>query len=269
MDKVAIISDIHGNITALEAVLKDIKERKVDKIFCLGDCVTKCANPDLVIDMIRENCDVIIKGNCDEIISADRALEKKFWTRMKIGEERAKFLKQLPVMYEFYISGQLVRLLHASPFSLDHIYNPMYKNKNNYYENLEIKQVEDMFSNTEFIGKNENDPIPDIVGYGHLHTPNLYKYKNKTIFNTGSVGNPNEMENNGENEKTNKYSLLASYVILEGYLDSKEIGPISFTNVRVPYDISKEIEYIQKSDMPSKEKNIYTLQTASIKYEKE
>ena len=45
MDKIAIISDIHGNITALNAVLEDIKNRKINKIFCLGDCITKCTHP--------------------------------------------------------------------------------------------------------------------------------------------------------------------------------------------------------------------------------
>ena len=55
MDKIAIISDIHGNITALEAVLEDIKKRNINKIFCLGDNITKCTHPDLVIDKIKEN----------------------------------------------------------------------------------------------------------------------------------------------------------------------------------------------------------------------
>ena len=41
MDKIALISDIHANLTALEAVLKDIKERKITKIFCLGDIVSR------------------------------------------------------------------------------------------------------------------------------------------------------------------------------------------------------------------------------------
>ena len=126
-----------------------------------------------------------------------------------------------------------------------------------------------MFDNTEFIGKSQSDLIPDIVGYGHIHTPNLYKFKNRTIFNTGSVGAPNEMENEGNEHKTNSFSTLASYVILEGDLNSKEIGNISITNVRVLYDIEKEIENLEKSDMPNKEKTIFCLKTASTNFEKE
>ena len=125
MYKIALISDIHANLTALKAVLKDIKERKITKIFCLGDLVSKGVNPDKVIDLIKENCEVVIKGNCDEIFSSERALKKKFWTRMKIGDQRAKYLQELPVIYEFYLSGKLIRLFHASPYSLKHIYNPI------------------------------------------------------------------------------------------------------------------------------------------------
>lgn len=269
MNKIAIISDIHGNKAALEAVLKDIKDRKVDKIFCLGDCVTKCSNPDVVIDLVRKNCDVVLKGNCDDVICSDRSFEKKFWTRMKIGEERADYLKNLPVMYEFYLSGQLVRLFHSSPFSLHHIFNPVYSNKHTKYSELEILNIAEMFENTEFIGKNKDDKVPDIVGYGHLHTPNLFKYKNKTVFNTGSVGIPNEMENDGKEDYTNSFSTLASYIILEGNLDSKEVGSISFSNIRVAYDISKEISDLENSDMPGKEKAIFCLKTAYNKYDKE
>lgn len=115
MDKIAIISDIHANLTAMEAVLKDIKNRNISKIYCLGDIVSKGVNPDSVIDLVRKNCEIILKGNCDEIYSSELAFKKKFWTTMKIGEDRANFLKKLPVMYEFYLSGNLIRLFHASP----------------------------------------------------------------------------------------------------------------------------------------------------------
>ena len=269
MEKIAIISDIHANITALEAVLKDIKQREISHIYCLGDLVIKGANPDKVIDLIRENCEVVLKGNCDEIACSEKAVERKFWTTEKIGTDRIKYLRTLPVMHEFYLSGQLVRVFHASPYSLEHIYNPMYSNTDNRYSNLEINNAIEMFANTEFIGRNENDPIPDIIGYGHIHTPNIYKYQNKTIFNTGSVGAPNEMENDGKENNTNSFSTLASYVILEGNIGSKELGPLAITNVRVPYDIEKEIKSLEESDMPYKERSIFCLRTASTNFEKE
>ncbi|MBO4293653.1 MAG: metallophosphoesterase family protein [Clostridia bacterium] len=269
MEKIAIISDIHSNLTALEAVLEDIKNRGITHIYCLGDLVIKGVNPDKVIDLVKENCEIVLKGNCDEIACSDRGIERKFWTTEKIGKERIEYLKTLPIMHEFYLSGQLVRLFHASPYSLEHIFNPMYSNTDTRYSGLELENAIEMFENTEFIGKTEDDEIPDIVGYGHIHTPNLYKYKNKTLFNTGSVGAPNEMENDGKEHKTNSFSTLASYVILEGNIGSKDLGPISITNVRVPYDIEKEISSLEQTDMPGKERSIFCLRTASTNFEKE
>lgn len=264
MEKIAIISDVHGNKTALETVFKDIKSRNISRIFYLGDSVTKCAHPDIVIDMLKENCEVVLKGNCDESISNENAYNKKFWSRIKIGEDRAKYLANLPIIYEFYLSGYFIRLFHSSPFSLLHIYNPMF-NDNKMFENVkEIKDPMDLFKNTNFIGKDIKDKVPDIIGYGHIHTSNLLKIKNKMIFNPGSVGIPVEMLNDPNlSDKSNRFSTLSSYAILEGNYNSKKLSTISITNVRVPYNLEKEILDIKNSDMPNKEKNILALRTAT------
>ena len=260
MDKIAIISDIHGNITALKTVLKDIHSRNINEIYCLGDSIVKCANPDLVIDTLKENCKVILKGNCDDDVCNPNVPADKYWSRRKIGEERAKFIYNLPVSYEFYMSGYLIRLFHACPFNLTSFFNPLQKLDK---PNNSTISASDMFKNTEFIGKNSNDPIPDIIGYGHLHTPNLFRYKNKTIFNPGSVGMPIEL-NNGENgDENNRFSTLSSYTILEGLLNSKNLSSISITHIRIPYDISKEIGYLENCDMPMKNESIHDLKTAS------
>ena len=262
MDKIAIISDIHGNITALNAVLDDIKNRNIKKIFCLGDSITKCTHPDLVIDKIREVCDIILLGNCDYSICKPLSKDKNFWTRNIIGEERAEFISSLPISFEFYMSGHLIRLFHASPYSLDEIYNPMFSNKNSSYSHLEIDNPEKLFENTAFIGKTNEDPIPDIIGFGHIHTPCLVRYKNKTIFNPGSVGIPVEMHNNIIDDKTNKFSTVASYTIIEGYYKDTKLNTISFNSVRVPYNIEKEVKDLDNSDMPNKDIIIRTLISA-------
>ena len=262
MEKIAVISDVHANKTALNEVLKDIKNRNIRRIICLGDIVSKGDNPQEAIDIVKANCEVILKGNCDEVMSSDRAIERKFWTRMQIGEEKAEFLKKLPVMYEFYLSGYLIRLFHASPHGLDLLFNPAYSNKKNNYADLEIDNPLELFKNTKFIGKTEEDKVPDIIGYGHIHTPNLVRYGNKLIFNTGSVGAPIEMLNKNEDCPTNKFSTVSSYTILEGIYNERELKPISITNVRIPYNIDEEIEMLKNSTMPGKEKLIKSLKTA-------
>ena len=262
MEKIAILSDVHGNKTALDAVLDDIKQRGITRIFCLGDYVVKSVHPDLVIDKLKQVSEVMLIGNCDYIICRPEAKPKKFWSREKIGEERANFIFNLPKSYDFYMSGHLIRLFHSSPFSLDGIYNPMFSNANNNYSNIEIKNPEDLFKNTEFIEKTIEDPEPDIVGYGHIHTPYVVRFKNKTLFNTGSVGIPVEMLNSDKNDKSNKFSTLASYIIVEGNYNSKDLSSISFNLVRVPYDIEKEIKDIEESDLPNKSMVIRSIRYA-------
>ena len=262
MEKIAIISDVHGNITALNAVLEDIKKRNINKIFCLGDYVLKCTHPDLVIDKLKEVCEIMLIGNSDYSICRPSIKNRHFWSRDKIGEERANFIFNLPKSFDFYMSGHLIRLFHASPYSLDSIYNPMFSNKGTRYDGNEIENVEDMFKNTPFLDKSEKDAKPDIVGYGHIHTPCIFRYKNKTLFNPGSVGIPVEMMNSDIDDISNKFSTLASYIIIEGFYNSTILDSISFQLVRIPYDIEKEISDLESSDMPNKEMIIRSLKGA-------
>ena len=263
MEKIAIISDVHGNITALETVIKDIENRGISKIYCLGDSVLKSFNSDLVIDLLRKKCDVVLKGNCDEAICKPGITKGRFCTRDLIGEERANYIYNLPVFYEFYMSGYLIRLFHSSPFGLDYLFNPIFSNTETIYSATELHDGLKLFENTDFIGKTANDPVPDIVGYGHIHTPNIFRLKNKTIFNPGSVGMPIEMLNDNINDKTNKFSTVSSYMILEGNLNSKELGAFSINLVRLPYDIEKEVKLLEASNLPSKERLIKELKSAT------
>ena len=109
MEKIAIISDVHANITALNAVLDDIKNRNIKRIFCLGDSVAKCTHPDLVIDTLQEVCEVMLIGNSDYSICRPETKALSFWSRKIIGEERAKFIFNLPKYHEFYMSGHFIR----------------------------------------------------------------------------------------------------------------------------------------------------------------
>ena len=262
MEKIAIISDIHGNIVALESVLDDIKKRGITKIFCLGDIVFKCNHPDLCVDRIKEMCEVVLLGNSDFAICKESAKNKNFWTRTVLGEERANYLANLPVSHDFYMSGHLIRLFHACPHNLVGVYNPMYQPEAELINKPIISSPDSLFENTDFIGKNGSNKEPDIVCYGHIHTPFISRFKNKTLMNTGSVGIPVEMLNNDVNLESNKFSTLASYIIIEGDYESLELSSISFQIVRLPYDVDKVIDDINNSDMPNKNMVIQTLKSA-------
>lgn len=253
MDKIAIIADIHGNLTALKSVLNDIKNRGISHIYCLGDIAIKGVSPNEVTDLVRENCEVVLRGNCDHLLAHNCVVPLQEWTISHMSKENVDYLGSLPISYEFYLSGHLVRLFHASPFSMKHIYNPLHSNAENEYANFELHSPLQLFENTDFIGKGSDDPIPDIVGYAHIHSPNLFRFKNKTIFNTGSVGLPIEIDSDDSDSDFCHFSTISSYIVLEGFLDSKELSSYSINLIRLPYDLKNEVEKLQNSDIPNKD----------------
>ena len=237
MDRIAIISDIHGNLEALKSVLDDIKEKNINRIFCLGDIIAKGTHQQECVDLVKENCEVIIKGNCDEYFTSDIDLLNKtqsevdriIWNKNKLDEKTRKYLSNLPYCYEFYMSGRFVRLVHAHPEKIDKFAGNIDK----------IDRLYELFlpsSNTI------SDKKADILIYGHIHTPYVQKIYNRMIINVGSVGNAIDVFRNYEKDGDVKNTTVANYLILSGNFDSKNIDEkISYELVCVPYDIDKEL----------------------------
>lgn len=232
MDKIAIISDIHSNIVALKEVLKDIESRNINKIYCLGDIVLKGSSPCESLDLIQSNCDLIIKGNCDDY-AVNLNYEHAIWYKNKLGSERIEYLNNLPMYKDLYISGSLVRLFHATKNNLN-------------------KRTLDTASTEEKLAlfEDENNIVPDIIFYGDIHKQYLEKIKNKTIINVGSVGNSLEISNVVDDDSEMQEMTQAHYCIVEGVLNSKERSSLSITFVRVPYDIKKELELAASNEIP-------------------
>lgn len=237
MDRIAIISDIHGNLEALKSVLDDIKERNINRIFCLGDIIAKGTHQQECVDLVKEKCEVIIKGNCDEYFTSDIDLSTKTqseinritWNKNKLNDETKKYLNNLPYCYEFYMSGRLVRLVHAHPEKIDKFAGNIDK----------IDRLYELFLPSCNTISNEK---ADVLIYGHIHTPYVQKIYNRMIINTGSVGNAIDVFRNDEKDGNVKNTTVANYLIISGNFDSKNIDErISYELVSVPYDIDKEL----------------------------
>lgn len=238
MEKIAVISDIHGNIPALEKVLLDIKNRDIKRIVCLGDIAGKGPDSDLAVDIVLENCEAVVKGNWDFLITEYKDSKVLDWHREKLGKARLDYLKQLPVYVEFSISGRLVRLCHAAPFDVFH----------RVAVTADIEDKLKLFTFPE-----EDKKEADVIGYGDIHGAYVQNFKGKTIFNAGSVGNPLE----GISQ--------ASYGIIEGNFNDKEISSFSINLVRLPYDIERSIEIAEGSRMPDLKEYINELRTAKYR----
>ena len=232
MERIAVISDVHGNLPAAEAVLKDIKSRNIKRIVCLGDLAGKGPSSAEAVDLIKEHCETVIKGNWDYYLTEEKS-NVLAWHQSRLGIERLNYLKGLPIYKEFYLSGKLLRLCHASPNDLFHRV---------YLSTVQSKRLE-LFAATPTLNSEA-----DIVGYGDIHGAHIDNFAGKIIFNVGSVGNPLDI-------------TKASYGIIEGNMNDLTIGPFAIAIVRVSYDIELAVHQAIVTDMPEKQEYINELRT--------
>lgn len=115
----AIVSDVHGNLEALEAVLADIANRKTASIICLGDFVGYGASPNECIERLRPIIELAVAGNHDLAASGrirlsyfnpDAAAAAR-WTDAALTDENRAYLQSLP----FSVAWRGLRIVHASP----------------------------------------------------------------------------------------------------------------------------------------------------------
>ena len=236
MDKIAIISDIHGNLKALEATLDDIRDRGIKRIFCLGDIIAKGKHFDECIKLIRDNCEVVIRGNCDEYFTSDICLDNKSdievkrinWNKSRLSDDSISYLSGLPYCFEFYLSGRLVRLFHSHPNKI-----------NQFIGNIDtIDRLYELFLPTS---NTISDNKADIVIYGHIHVPYVQKIYNRTIINVGSIGNSIDVYRDDDKDGDVRNTTVANYLVISGDYNSREYNKLAYELVSIPYDIESEL----------------------------
>ena len=230
--RIAIISDIHGNLTALDAVLADLRRQTPDVVFQGGDVAFGGSQPAEVIDCIVQEGWQGVLGNTDEMLwdnSARPALEasapklkplfKVFFescapaTCQMIGDSRLAWLRALPSDLRHENDGhENLALMHASPGNL-------------------WRAPKDTAGDAELKATYENLNA-EIIVYCHIHRPFIRKLGNMKVCNTGSVGSPYDGD------------PRASYLLIDNGQP---------TIRRVAYDIEKEVGRLLASDYPYKE----------------
>jgi predicted phosphodiesterase len=230
--RIAIISDIHGNLTALDAVLADLRQQKPDLVLHGGDLPYGGSHPAEVIDCIMHEGWKGVLGNTDEMLwnqDARAGLEasapklkplfKALFdvcgpaTRKMIGESRMAWLRGLPAELQYENPGHdnLV-LMHASPSNLWRA--PM--------DTADDAELQNTYGQLN----------AEIIVYCHIHRPFIRKVGTMTVCNTGSVGSPYDGD------------LRSSYLLITD--DQPAIR-------RVAYDVDKEVGRLLASDYPYKE----------------
>jgi len=208
----ALISDIHGNLEALEVVLDDIKAQGITEIFCLGDIIGYGPNPRECIDRVMESCRVTLLGNHDQgamfdpdgfNIGAERAI---FWTRDQLEnagdrankERRWEFLAELPRSHRL----EPFMFVHGSPR------NPLseYIFPEDIYNHRKMERLFQLVEHYCF--------------QGHTHVPGVFTegfqfYAPDEIDNEYTLGDSKAMINVGSVGQPRDGDPRACYVILE------------------------------------------------------
>lgn len=237
-DRIALISDVHGNVTALEAVLEDIERRGITRIINLGDTAGKGPRGEEAVHRCHEVCEVNVRGNWDDFLPtiSDDGPPEMVWWRDELSAGSRDWLAGLPLAHDLVMSGRRIRLFHASAES-PHV-------RVHFHHTPE--QFASMFDNTAMTG---DGPAPDVVGYADIHDAYIESFEGRTLFNVGSVGNPLD-------EPT------PSYVVLEGIVDGVDPTTFGVQFVRVPYDVEAEIAVAERLQMPARDVWTVELRTA-------
>lgn len=246
--KIALFSDIHANLPALEAFFADVEKRDIDSIYCLGDLVGYNIWPNEVTEEIRKrkiptiagNYDFGIGRNIDECGCAYKTDEEKAngsvsisLTNELINDENREYLRSLPahIRIEFQLNEDKLNLLlvHGSPRKINEYL----------FEDREEKSLLRILENAD----------ADIMCFGHTHKPyhRILKSENgenpnyRHAINLGSVGKPKDSDNRG------------CYVLLEidekaTVLDKESIKP---EFIRFEYDIEKAAKAVEDSRLPN------------------
>ena len=223
--RLAIISDVHSNIYALENVVADIEDRNVDKVVCAGDLVGYAPFPNQVIEKIKEEEIETIQGNYDDAIGnrkiacgCDYNSEKAEkigmssinFTGKETTDENKEFLANLPGQLELDLEDKSALLVHGSP------------RKINEYLYAGSEQVEEVVADLE----------EDILMCGHTHLPYHRKIDGKHVINVGSIGKPKHGNPN------------AIYTIVE-----VAEGNVTTEFIEVAYPVAKITDAIKDSEL--------------------
>ncbi len=175
--KLALISDIHGNLPALEAVLRSIKNERVDSIICLGDIVGYGARPNECIELLKDenipsilgNHDATVIGRLSPSFMNSNARVASEWTIEQLTKINIEFLKSLPLTLEF----ETILCVHSSPDEPEQ-WHYLFKNSDTSAGFRSFSQL--------------------VCFFGHTHFPVIFTNPSdgRRLINVGSVGQPRD-----------------------------------------------------------------------------
>lgn len=227
----AVMADVHSNLEALEAVLRDIEKKKIPDMIFLGDAVGYGPDPNKCLEILRDACSVLIAGNHDRAAISPDGLEyfneyaktAVLWTREELSEENRAFVEALPLTAEIKDDGVL--LVHSTP-----------KEPEAWHYLLTLWDAEISFSYFNqricMLGHSHQPFIIERLQSGEMVTQSKevsLGISERYILNAGSVGQPRDRD------------PRACYMMIDG-------EKVEF--VRIAYDIEKTQKKMYDSGLP-------------------
>lgn len=233
--RVAVISDIHGNQTALEAVLEDLAHQSgIDHLVIAGDLCLNGPCPGQVLATVQKLDCPVIQGNVDaEVVNEapEKGVKKRTtvgWTREQIGQPGIDYLASLPFSHcIFNPGGSDLLIVHANPLNLEDAIFP----------NALDSTLEHLLGGL--------GPAVGALAFGHLHIAYTRRWRHLLLADVGSCGLPRDED------------LRAAYGILT-WQDNTWEAEIR----RVVYDVKAVVKQIKTSGIPNVEKRIKILTEA-------
>jgi putative phosphoesterase len=232
--RLALISDLHGNVLALEAVLAELNDDRIDRIVCLGD-VAAGPQPRRTIERLQElECPVVL-GNWDTWLVAGvpdlpgeagpKLREQGEWSAAQLDEAERAFLSALEPRVDVSLNGASVLCVHGSPRS-------------------EMEEIRHSTTDAE-LAEMLSGGAPTVLTAGHTHVRLVRRHNSTLIVNPGSVGLPfSDRLSNG----AIRMSPWAEYAVL-----TAEDRDVSVELRRARYDIAALREVARESGMPHPE----------------
>lgn len=181
--RIAILSDVHSNLEALEAVLKHMRFQRIKIIWVAGDIVGYGASPNEVIQLLQKEKAVLISGDHDSYALTLKELswfnefaqEALIYTNKVLTKEKKSFLKTLKEIYESTFDGRKIFMVHGSPN--DHLKEYVYS------KTPDVNLLAML-----------NKAKANILIMGHTHQPFVRRISGRLVINPGSVGQPRTNE---------------------------------------------------------------------------
>ena len=227
--RIALVSDIHGCIVALDAVLADIAQRGVDRIVCLGDIADLGPWPRACLERIRERDCPTLMGNHDPFYDGQPVppIALHEWSKAQLEPGDLAWLRGLPDTLRFDLGhGRTLLAVHGSPRSYDH----------QIVAGTPDEKLDDWLA----------DADADVVVCGHTHVQLHRRHRGIHVVNVGSVGMPFVAAFDGKS--TPKMLPWSEYAIV-----SCTDGEIDVALLRVDYDVAAFAESARTSDLPDPE----------------